>query len=211
MELLVTVPHGATPTGDGEHNSDNGALGLLPFLEEALTSMEIDYKVMVGDVNRAIMDLNRLRSHSHPWQIEFRKALLDAKVHIDLHSFPSRDQEDSDYLTSTGYDLRIWSKGEVVFFNTPEITPMELLSTLEETFEEHALQVIEEQAGFENYISAVANVLMDVPSVVIEVNEAETQSRRQIGSALAAGVLEFLDLYGERSPQDDELLPVVDA
>ena len=208
MELLVTLPHGATPTGDGEHNSDTGALELLPFLEEALTAMEIEYKVMVGDVNRGILDLNRLRSHSHPWHKELREALLEAKLHIDLHSFPSRDSEDSDYLTSNGYDLRVWSQGEVVFFNTTEITPIHLLSTLEDSFQELSLQVIEEQAGYENYISAVANILMDVPSVVVEVNEAETQSYRQVGSALASGVLDFLEQYGEQPPQDDELLPV---
>ncbi|BCV02803.1 MAG: hypothetical protein CM15mV57_780 [uncultured marine virus] len=67
MAVLITIPHGATPTGDGTHNSDTGALELLPLLEDALEELDIPFTSMVGKVNRDILDLNRLRAHSHSW------------------------------------------------------------------------------------------------------------------------------------------------
>ena len=58
MAVLITVPHGASPTGDGVRNSDEGALRFLPFLEEALEELDI-HLLLVGTVNRDILDLNR--------------------------------------------------------------------------------------------------------------------------------------------------------
>jgi hypothetical protein len=208
MAVLITLPHGATPTGDGEHNSDIGALKFLPFLEDALEAMDIPYTSIVGDVNRDILDLNRLRAHSHPWVIEVRKAMLEAEIHIDLHSYPKVSEPQK---TSTNYDLLVWSQHTVVLFNTPEITDQALLRSIESGLEEVAIPTAEEQGGFENYLSNLASVLMDLPSVLIEVNEGESQNYPLIASGVAVGILNHLDFLGAPLPLDDEPLPAEHA
>ena len=207
MAVVITVPHGESPSGDGERNSDIGALEFLPLLEEALEEIEIPFTTLVGTTNRDILDLNRLRAYSHPWVQKARDALLTADVHIDLHSYPSTEEP---MRTSTGYDLLVWSEATVVIFNTPDITDQDLLASVEEALEEMSIRTVEEQGGFENYISNMATVLMDVPSLLIEVNEGEGLNYRQAASALAVGILNYLDSLSEPFPLDDEPLLVED-
>ncbi len=40
MEVLITVPHGASDDEDGTHPVDTGALDFVGFLEEALEGSE---------------------------------------------------------------------------------------------------------------------------------------------------------------------------
>jgi hypothetical protein len=208
MAVLITVPHGATPSGDGTHNSDTGALQILPYLEEALEELGIPFVSKVGKVNRDILDLNRLRAHSHPWVQETREELLNVEVHIDLHSYPYTEEPTK---TSTGYDLLVWSQHTAVLFNTPEITDQDFLVSIEQELEEMSIPVAEEQGGFENYLSNMASVLFDIPSVVIEVNEAAGRDYPQVASALAVGILNHLEHLSEPLPLDAEPLPAEDA
>ena len=208
MALLITVPHGASPTGDGERNSDIGALRFLPFLEEALEALDIQFTSLVGTVNRDILDLNRLRAHSHPWVQEAREEMLNASIHIDLHSFPYVEEPTK---TSTGYDLEVWSQHTVVLFNTPEITDQVFLEGIERELEEMSIPTAEEQGGFENYISNMASVLFDLPSLLIEINEGDSRDYESVASALAVGILNHLELLSEQAPLDDELLLAEDA
>ena len=208
MAVLITVPHGASPTGDGERNSDIGALRFLPFLEEALEELDIHFDSLVGTTNRDILDLNRLRAHSHPWVQEVREEMLDATVHIDLHSFPYVEEPTK---SSTGYDLDVWSKHTVVLFNTPEITNQGFLETIERELEEMSIPTAEEQGGFENYISNMASILFDLPSLVVEINEGDSRDYGSVASALAVGILNQLELLSEQPPLDDEPLLAEDA
>jgi len=208
MAVLITIPHGASPTGDGERNSDIGALRFLPFLEEALEELNIHFTSLVGTTNRDILDLNRLRAHSHPWVQEVREEMLDASVHIDLHSFPYVEEPTK---SSTGYDIDVWSGHTVVLFNTPEITNQGFLETIERELEEMSIPTAEEQAGFENYISNMASILFDLPSLVVEINEGDSRDYGSVASALAVGILNQLELLSEQLPLDDELLLAEDA
>lgn len=208
MAVLITIPHGASPTGDGERNSDIGALRFLPFLEEALEELDIHFISLVGTTNRDILDLNRLRAHSHPWVQEVREEMLDASVHIDLHSFPYVEEPTK---SSTGYDIDVWSKHTVVLFNTPEITNQGFLETIERELEEMSIPTAEEQGGFENYISNMASILFDLPSLVVEINEGDSRDYGSVASALAVGILNQLELLSEQLPLDDEPLLAEDA
>lgn len=208
MAVLITIPHGASPTGDGERNSDIGALRFLPFLEEALEELEIHFNSLVGTTNRDILDLNRLRAHSHPWVQGVREEMLDASVHIDLHSFPYVEEPTK---SSTGYDIDVWSKHTVVLFNTPEITNQGFLETIERELEEMSIPTAEEQGGFENYISNMASILFDLPSLVVEINEGDSRDYGSVASALAVGILNQLELLSEQPPLDDEPLLAEDA
>ena len=74
-----------------------------------------------------------------------------------------------------------------------------------------SIRTAEEQGGFENYISNMASVLFDVPSLLVEVNEGDSQNYPQVASALAVGILNHLERLSEPLPLDDEPLPVEDA
>ena len=189
-------------------NSDIGALKLLPFLEEALEGLDIHFVSLVGTTNRDILDLNRLRAHSHPWVQEAREEMLNAQVHIDLHSYPSVE---GPAKTSTGYDLEVWSQHKVVIFNTPEITNQGFLEAIESELEEMRIPTAEEQGGFENYMTNMASVLFDLPSLLVEVNEGESRDYDRVASALSVGILNYLELLSEQAPLDDEPLLAEDA
>lgn len=209
MEVLITVPHGASDDEDGTHPVDTGALDFVGFLEEALEGVNLKPVTHIGTVSRDVLDLNRLRAHSHKWHEEYRKMLKTADVHIDLHSFPEVPDYESDpqkYQTSTGYDLRVWSTGHLVVFFTPEITDSDLVEKIEEAVVEAGMEVTDQEGGFENYITNVANVLMDTPSVLLEVNEGESQDYQVLAMAVALGIRGYLDSFGP-SPQSGEPLP----
>ncbi len=204
MAVLITLPHGGSPSGDGVRNSDIGALDFLPFFEEALEAVDIPFVSIVGNTNRDILDLNRLRAYAHPWMQKVRNEMLNADIHIDLHSYPSVD---TPTMTSTGYDLEVWSQHTVVIFTHSEITDPDFLQDIEEELEEMSIRTAEEQGGFENYISNMASVLFDLPSLVIEINEADGRNYPQVASALAVGILNHLERLSEPLPLDDEPVP----
>jgi hypothetical protein len=74
-----------------------------------------------------------------------------------------------------------------------------------------SIRTAEEQGGFENYISNMASVLFDVPSLLVEVNEGDSRNYPQVASALAVGILNHLELLSEPLPLDGETLPAEDA
>ena len=134
--------------------------------------------------------------------------MLDASVHIDLHSFPYVEEPTK---SSTGYDIDVWSKHTVVLFNTPEITNQGFLEAIERELEEMSIPTAEEQGGFENYISNMASILFDLPSLVVEINEGDSRDYGSVASALAVGILNQLELLSEQPPLDDEPLLAEDA
>ena len=134
--------------------------------------------------------------------------MLNSSIHIDLHSFPYVEEPTK---TSTGYDLEVWSQHTVVLFNTPEITDQVFLEGIERELEEMSIPTAEEQGGFENYISNMASVLFDLPSLLIEINEGDSRDYESVASALAVGILNHLELLSEQAPLDDELLLAEDA
>ena len=150
MAVLITLPHGSTPTGDGTHNSDTGALNFLPILEEALEELDIPFVSMVGTTNRDILDLNRLRAFSHPWVQQARKEMLKAEVHICLHSYPMFTEPTR---SSTGYDLEVCGQHTVVLFNTPEITDQDFLQDIERELERNGDKNLEEQGGLKTTLA----------------------------------------------------------
>ena len=104
----------------------------------------------------------------------------------------------------------MWSTAPVVLFNTPDVTNVDFLEHIEQALTETGMNVVEEVGGYENYLSSLSNVLMDVPSVVIEVNEGESQDYRALAGAIATGVLDFLNFFAP-TLQDDELPAADDA
>ena len=84
-------------------------------------------------------------------------------------------------------------------FNTPEITNQGFLETIERELEEMSIPTAEEQGGFENYISNMASILFDLPSLVVEINEGDIGL--WFGNGPGGGILNQLELLSEQPPQ----------
>ena len=188
--ILITLPHGKVNAGDGY---DAGALEFLPILEAALRVRAMEVEVVVGDTNREMIDLNRLEGKSTEFMDEVRNKLKETTIHLDIHSFPyvEEGELDEDSYTETGYDLRQWSVNDVVLFNIPEVTDQDLLNLIDENLQLNGIDVGIEGPGFENYITITANVLFDVPSLLVELNE----NSAQVLPVVAAQVAESLQAY----------------
>lgn len=182
--LLVTVPHARR---EASLSHDEGAIRMVPYLKAALDTAGVDYEFLIGDDTfRGIIDLNRGEARNTPFAKEMASLLLDSRMHIDLHSFPYKDADtiDEDALTAMGDDLREWSMSDVVLLTVPGIT--------DETFADDLMTGLEEvvtvddiQTADYNFITVFAQVAMDVPSILLELNEDSVPSYPAVAKAVA--------------------------
>jgi len=180
--ILITVPHAAP--GEGQ---DGGATRFVYLLEDALRQSGELVTVIEGSVPRRILDLNRVDAAKSDFMMEVFDALSEASVHIDLHSYPDISGE-----TEFGYDLDAWRESTVVLFNIPEVTDETLLSAVVQAFEEGGVASTIQEAGFENFLTNAASVLFDVPSVLIEVNDAAGRDYPVVADVLVEALARFL-------------------
>jgi hypothetical protein len=190
MDLLLTLPHGKPEATD---NHDQGALEMLPILTAALKSADVEHEIVVGTSIRSLVDLNRREAYSTKFMHEVRKHLKEARIHIDLHSFPPTSEEatDEEGITATGDDLRDWSKSEVVLFDIHGVTDDELLESLRDRLEDCCTVDVVPNETY-NYVTTVASVLFDVPSVLVELNEGARRDYPAIAEALVVGAVDYL-------------------
>jgi len=188
--ILITVPHAAP--GEGQ---DEGATRFVYLLEDSLRQAGEIVTVIEGDVPRDILDLNRTDAAKSDFVMEVFDAMMEASVHIDLHSFPDISGE-----TEHGYDLDVWREGTVVLFNIPEVTDAGLLSAIVGAFEDDGVASMIQEAGFENYLTNAASTLFDAPSILVEVNDAAGRDYQMVVDALVEGIARFL--AGQDTPDD---------
>ena len=191
MVAVITLPHGKPNEGDG---FDEGAIEFVSQLDNALRARVIEYEILVGKTNREFVDLNRTESQNHEWFDKVREVFAKATIHIDIHSFPHRDETaiDEESMTSTGYDLREWSLADIVLFRTPEITDNQFLDDIDSRLQEIGISVGIEEGGFENYVHALASVLFDLPSLVVELNEGSSKEFDAIADRVADSLENYL-------------------
>lgn len=182
--LLVTVPHARR---EASLSHDEGAIRMVPYLKAALDTAGIDYEFLIGDDTfRGIIDLNRGEARNTPFAKEMASLLLDSRMHIDLHSFPYKDADtiDEDALTAMGDDLREWSMSDVVLLTVPGITDETFVDDLMTGLEEVVI-VDDIQTADYNFITVFAQVAMDVPSILLELNEDSVPSYPAVAKAVA--------------------------
>jgi hypothetical protein len=182
--LLVTVPHARR---EASLSHDEGAIRMVPYLKAALDTAGIDYEFLIGDDTfRGIIDLNRGEARNTPFAKEMASLLLDSRMHIDLHSFPYKDADtiDEDALTAMGDDLREWSMSDVVLLTVPGITDETFVDDLM-TGLEQVVTVDDIQTDDYNFITVFAQVAMDVPSILLELNEDSVPSYPAVAKAVA--------------------------
>jgi hypothetical protein len=191
MTVLITIPHGK-PEATG-HLHDQGAIEMLPLLSAALRTQDIEFDVIVGKNNRSLIDLNRNEAKNTDFIKEFREALKNTTVHIDLHSYPYLEEHatNEEAITKQGYDLREWGLSDVVVFDIEEVTNQELMGALIESIE-GCCQIDQIEGGYENYLTIVASSLFDVPSILVELNESSRRQYSQIAEAVADSLVAFV-------------------
>ena len=91
-----------------------------------------------------------------------------------------------------GDDIRNWSVSDVVFLSIPKITDPIFLEEMKMGLEK-TIVVDDIQTDDYNYVTVFAQVAMDVPSVLIELNEGSVQSYPAVAAAIARTVGRLLD------------------
>ena len=198
--LLITVPH-AKREASGNH--DEGAIQLIPFLRKSLDDRSVPYSFLVGDdVFRGVLDLNRGESRNTEYAKEFAKLLSLSDLHIDLHSFEYVDEDTSDEESYTvmGDDLREWSRSDIVFLTIPKITDEWFAHTVMEHLE-RLVTIDDIETDTYNFLTVFSQVAMDVPSILLEVNEGSRPSFPAVAEAVAEAVAVHLGLV---EPPDAE-------
>ena len=167
---------------------------MIPHLKKALDSEGVDYEILVGDTYRSIIDLNRGEARNTKFAKDMRELLKKSRYHIDLHSFPevSDDASDQESVTAMGDDLRNWSVSDVVLLTIPNITDPVFLEEMLIGLEEIVI-VDDIQTDDYNFITVFAQVAMDVPSILLELNEGSVQAYPAIAARVARVVGRLLD------------------
>jgi len=188
--LVITLPHGKK--NESSFGFDAGAIEFLPYLESALEEKGIQFVSHVGQNHRELVDLNRKEAYSTEYHQELRALLKHATMHIDLHSFPftPEDAPDEEALTSLGDDLRAWSVHDMVILETEKVSDRKLINNILDEMEVD-FDVTDVDSTVDNYITLVASILFNVPSVLIEVNDQSVEEYPLMASALARAVADF--------------------
>ena len=190
--LLITVPHGRR---EASNNHDEGALLMAPILSEALDDYDVEHEFLIGnETYRAIIDLNRGEARSTQYFEDFRKLLMKADAHVDLHSFPSIDEyaTDEEAITEQGDDLREWSLSDVVLLKIEGITDAKLLERFMNVADA-GVEVDVRESNHINMLCVFAGLVMNTPTILVEMNEAGRRDYYGIAAAFAEQVAGFLD------------------
>jgi hypothetical protein len=172
--VLLTTPHEICPVDwDGTgHPCDTASQPLAQLLYNLFRRRGLPVIWIRGDTSRDIVDLNRVAAHDTPFARKFRGQLGEARVFLDVHSFP--DEHDP----WTGYDLVFLSQ---IWPPPPWVVDM-VIYLRERGFRAKVV------AGAKNYLVDVGSI-KGVPSILVEMNEQ--RNIKQAAEALA----DFIQLY----------------
>jgi hypothetical protein len=187
--LLITVPHGKQNEG---MQFDAGAIEFVPYLESALRAHNVQYLLHIGGTHRELVDLNRKEAYGTQYYTEFCGLLKNSTVHLDLHSFPfvPEDAPEEDALTSLGDDLRAWSVHTAVFLDTAGVTNQKLLNEVTSKIEKR-FDIGIFDSTIDGYLTLVSNILFEVPSLVMEVNDQSVEEFEALAIEIAASFADY--------------------
>lgn len=87
--ILMTVPHAAeSPTHPDMHHTDHAA---MPLATALCTRMKLEgqpVRMLVGEINRSFMDLNRAQANGSEFHDNLDDALEGCDILLDIHSYP---------------------------------------------------------------------------------------------------------------------------
>jgi len=101
--ILMTVPHAAeSPTHPDMHHTDHAAMPLATALSTRMKLEGQPVRLLIGEINRSFMDLNRAQADGSEFHDNLDDALQDCDILLDIHSYPDWHPE--------------WGEAQVVLF-----------------------------------------------------------------------------------------------
>lgn len=188
--ILITLPHGKA---NQSTQYDIGAVEFLPYLERAMLDLDIDYEVLIGDSHRELVDLNRKEAYGTEFYNELCQLLDTASIHLDLHSYPyiEEDADENDALTSLGDDLRAWSVHTAVFLEVEGVTNSTVFRNMTESIEKDFDIGMFDTTVEGAFLTTVASILLDTPSILMEVNDQSVEEYERLANSVAAYFVGF--------------------
>jgi|GEM_PF-5930232 len=158
---------------------------LYPILKKAeskikeMANHHNPVKIMVGDIDRTIIDLNRPHADETQWYVDLRKSVKIGDVVLDIHSYPEKGSREEK-----------WQHYDVVILKVPEVTDCKLVSNIKTALNLRGFRVLITPAARWNWIQITAHKQGGRP-VLIELNEKHLYSGKmgEIADGIIEGVL----------------------
>ena len=140
--------------------------------------------LLVGDIDRTIVDLNRPHADSTKFHDKIRKTVKPTDIVLDVHSFPP---------DGTKRALDNWDQFDVVLLKVPGVTDIHLLEKLADSLRKSGFRVKISSSAKWNWVQVVAKKLGARP-VLIECNERHILSGKlnNIADAIINGTMSSL-------------------
>jgi hypothetical protein len=175
MTLAVTVPFATPP------EEDTGAVLFLEHFKESLNSLEISHYVIEGESPKGILNLSTKAAKTTEYSKDFSTVLLASNLHIDIQSYNYETYPDED-----------WINRDVVLGVLPTFTDTKLLGALKRHLIDVSSIYIKDLILEFSYASVLSELIFDVKSIPLYLNENSVALYPVIAEKLA----EFVDQIG---------------
>jgi acid phosphatase class B len=140
--------------------------------------------LLVGDIDRTVVDLNRPHAHNSKFYDKIRSSVKASDIVLDVHSYPP---------DGTKRDVDQWDKFDVVLLSVPEVTDEALLRSVEQSLSKAGFKVKVSNSAKWNWVQIVSSKLGGRP-VLIECNEKHlfTGKIGKMADAIVGGSMKVL-------------------
>jgi len=199
MKVTITAPHSKFSGPTEVHMADWIAgdvaielyrlMGCAPslYLAHEVRALAHAPHVYMQDVYRRLIDLNRPESRGTQWRMELARTLRHTELLLDIHSFPSSDNE--------AFDFGV--------FEIPGITNEVLLRHFSDELRANGWLVQRMAGGYENDIAIDAHQ-RGVDALLIEVNESldpliAAKGLKDVVDVTSRSMIEKIDDWGDEA------------
>ena len=173
MTLAVTVPFATPP------EEDTGAVLFLEHFKESLNSLELSHYVIEGESPKGILNLSTKEAKTTEYSKDLSTLLPASNLHIDIHSYNYETYPD-------------WIDRDIVLGVLPTFTDTKLLAALKRSLIDISSIYIEDLILEFSYASVLSELIFNVKSIPLYLNENSVALYPVIAEKLA----EFVDQIG---------------
>ncbi len=188
-KILITVPHAAeAPSGPNQHETDIAAMPLANAISGQLKAEGKNSQVIVGEINRAFMDLNREEAENSDFHQKIDNALPNTDILLDIHSYPTWHPD--------------WGEAQVVLFTSPTYPKEVKRNTmmLANHLGSSGIKVLIDLADHRNYIQTKGAGAGVEQSELIEVREDQDLL------PVAEAIIEYICDKPKRNPPEGSVV-----
>ena len=187
--ILLTVPHAAeSPTNPALHLTDYAAMPLANALSGRLKAEGKNAQMIVGEINRSFMDLNRSEATDSAFHQKINNKLAHTDILLDIHSYPTNHPE--------------WGDAQVVLFTSSHYPDEVRKNTmnLANHLASSGIQVLIDGANHQNYIQNKGAANGVKQSDLIEVREDQDLL------PIAEAIVEYLCGKPKKNPPEGSIV-----